>query len=97
MDLKAIEDSAMAAIGAVSCTAQDAIAASKFRSEVTPTVALALTARIAALEGALSDAVGDLEQTFRWNESWECSEDELLGHYRSVLEARALQTGEAGS
>jgi hypothetical protein len=46
----------------------------------------ALIAAAPELLEALRDAVDDLEQTLRWRgEGWECSEDELLGHYRSVI------------
>lgn len=43
-------------------------------------------AEVARLREGLRGAVEDLEQTLRWRgEGWECSEAELLGGYRALL------------
>jgi hypothetical protein len=44
-----------------------------------------LIAAAPELLAALKEAVEDLEQTLRWSEGWECSEDDLLGNARAAI------------
>lgn len=48
----------------------------------------AATGRVAVLEGALKEAIESLEQTLRWSNGWDCTEEELLGEFRSVLSGK---------
>jgi hypothetical protein len=46
---------------------------------------------------ALKGAVSDLEQTLRWRgEGWECSEEELLGEYRTAIAKASRPSTEGG-